>query len=234
MKESLELDEYKIKKLGIEQGMKFEVCIENGQPIFTGVVSKLDEDSLWISNVNGGNVPSVIYNSKIRLKGFSANNINILYGVICGSSALFWKINKISKQSYYNARDYYRQPVSIETKVERIDFADSGNEDKKKMSVSALPCKILNISGSGLLISSKEKYSVGTMLEFCNLSLIPDHAPFCLKCRILRMEENDKEYFYGCKFEEMDKKVQERLVQEIFMLQRIEIKRQNGQNSEYD
>ena len=47
--------------------------------------------------------------------------------------------------------------------------------------------------------------------------------------KVLRANEQEGKYFHGCRFIDINTKEQERMVREIFLLQRDEIRRRNGQ-----
>ena len=53
---------------------------------------------------------------------------------------------------------------------------------------------------------------------------------FCCDRRFpVNANEQEGKYFHGCRFIDINTKEQERMVREIFLLQRDEIRRRNGQ-----
>ena len=66
-------------------------------------------------------------------------------------------------------------------------------------------------------------------MQLGEIKFYPDHPPFALRCKVLRANEQEGKYFHGCRFIDINPKEQERMVREIFLLQRDEIRRRNGQ-----
>ena len=105
----------------LKVGMRLEMLSENQTPLFKGVISKKDDECIWVSHAEGSEVPPVVYNSRVRLKGYKKDdNILMLCGTVFGSTPLFWKIGQISEFSIFNKRENYRHPVSIVTTACRL------------------------------------------------------------------------------------------------------------------
>lgn len=214
--------------LGLKEGMRLELLSEFEVFLFNGVLSKIDEDAIWVANANGGDVPSIIYNTNVRLKGIRQDSSAvILFGKIRGSTPLLWKIGEVSQYSFYNKRSYYRQSVSIETTVYSLRDEPEGESNAYSLSAPAERCKILNISGGGLQFSSNRQFPLNTSVQIGDITLRPAQAPFSLKCSILRVTENGGRFFHGCQFIDLDGKEQERLIRDVFLLQGEEIRRRN-------
>lgn len=213
-------------RFGLKEGMRLELLSEFEVFLFAGVLSKIDEDAIWVANADGGDVPSIIYNTNVRLKGIRQDGGTvILFGTIRGSSSLFWKIDQLSQYSFYNKRSYYRQSVSIETTVYSLRDEPDGESKAYNLSIPAEHCKVLNISGGGLLFSSNRHFRLNTSVQMGDIVLRPAQAPFSLKCSILRVTDNGGRFFHGCQFIDLDGKEQERLIRDVFLLQGEEIRR---------
>ena len=101
--------------------MRLEMLSENQTPLFKGVISKKDDECIWVSHAEGSEVPPVVYNSRVRLKGYKKDdNILMLCGTVFGSTPLFWKIGQVSEFSIFNKRENYRHPVAIVTTARRL------------------------------------------------------------------------------------------------------------------
>lgn len=222
------MTEHSEKNLGLKENMRLELFSEEQVFYFRGILNKIDEDAICVKNANGADVPPIIYNSKIRLTGIREDGRSIiLYGVICGSSSSFWKIGHLSQYNFYNKRNYYRHFGSIETTVTPLIYDSEAEEGMPCLSDSAETCKVLNISGGGLMFYCKKRFPLNSTIQMGAISLLSAHSPFLLKCQILRITEQDGKYFYNCRFTDLDGKEQERLIREIFLKQAEEIRRRN-------
>lgn len=220
---------YAVSELKV--GARLEVLSENHTPLLSCVISKTEDECVWVSHAKGESMPSIIYNSRVILKKIITkdDSILMLYGTILGSNAQIWKIGELSEFSIFNRRENYRQSTDISTTVcylpqkseeaEGVDHANTMNQAEK--------CKVLNISRGGLLFNSKKLFPVNSNVQMGEFCLYPNHPPFTLRCRILHTREWGGKHIHGCCFIELTAKEQERIVQDIFLLQRDEIRRRN-------
>lgn len=220
----------------LKVGMRLEMLSEENQTLlYKGVISKKDDECIWVSHAEGSEVPPVVYNSRVRLKGYKkGDNILMLCGTVFGSSPLFWKIGQISEFSIFNRRENYRHPVAIVTTARRLPQkpGESPAEEEpgdEYVAVGTEQCAVVNISSGGVLFCCDHRFPVNANVQLGEIKFYPDHPPFALRCKVLRVSEQDGRYFHGCRFIDINTKEQERMVREIFLLQRDEIRRRNGQ-----
>ena len=220
----------------LKVGMRLEMLSEENQTLlYKGVISKTDDECIWVSHADGNEVPPVVYNSRVRLKGYKKDdNILMLCGTVFGSSPLFWKIGQISEFSIFNKRENYRHPVSIVTTARRLpqEPGESPAEEEPGDEYAAgrtERCALVNISSGGVLFCCDHRFPVNANVQLGEIRFYPDHPPFALRCKVLRVNEQEGKYFHGCRFIDINTKEQERMVREIFLLQRDEIRRRNGQ-----
>ena len=220
----------------LKVGMRLEMLSEENQTLlYKGVISKTDDECIWVSHADGNEVPPVVYNSRVRLRGHKkGDNILMLCGTVFGSSPLFWKIGQISEFSIFNKRENYRHPVAIVTTARRLpqEPGESPAEEEpgdEYVAVGTERCAVVNISGGGVLFCCDHRFPVNANVQLGEIKLYPDHPPFVLRCKVLRANEQEGKYFHGCRFIDINTKEQERMVREIFLLQRDEIRRRNGQ-----
>ena len=92
----------------------------------------------------------------------------------------------------------------------------------------AAACHVLDISGGGILISSREEYDEGDRLAISGIYLVETEEPYSFSCHVRRRlpEEETDLIRYGCQFESLTTKEQDRLLHAIFILQREEIRKQ--------
>lgn len=221
----------------LKVGMRLEMLSENQTPLFKGVISKKDDECIWVSHAEGSEVPPVVYNSRVRLKGYKKDdNILILCGTVLGSTPLFWKIGQISEFSIFNKRENYRHPVAIVTTARRLpnrpgEEPEEETEEETEeecVAVGTEQCAVVNISIGGVLFCCDHRFPVNATVQLGEIRFYPDHLPFVLRCKVLRASEQDGRYFHGCRFIDLSGKEQERMVREIFLMQRDEIRRRNG------
>ena len=88
---------------------------------------------------------------------------------------------------------------------------------------------MVNISSGGVLFCCDHRFPVNANVQLGEIKFYPDHPPFVLRCKVLRASEQEGKSSHGCRFIDINTKEQERMVREIFLLQRDEIRRRNGQ-----
>lgn len=191
----------------LKVGMRLEMLSgENQTLLYKGVISKKDDECIWVSHADGNEVPPIVYNSRVRLKGYKKDdNILMLCGTVFGSSPLFWKIGQISEFSIFNKRENYRHPVSIVTTARRLPQKpgespaeeESGDE---YVAVGTEQCAVVNISIGGVLFCCDHRFPVNASVQLGEIRFYPDHLPFVLRCKVLRASEQDGRYFHGCRF----------------------------------
>ena len=227
------LAEYILGNSELKVGMRLEMLSENQTPLFKGVISKKDDECIWVSHAEGKDVPAVVYNSRVRLRGYRKNDsILLLCGTVFGSSPLFWKIGDISEFSIFNKRESYRHPVAIVTTARRLPHRPGEEPEEETgedcVAVGTEQCAVVNVSGGGVLFCCDHRFPINANVQLGEIQLYPDRPPFALRCKVLRVSEQDGRYFHGCRFIDLGAKEQERMVQEIFLMQRDEIRRRNS------
>ena len=86
---------------------------------------------------------------------------------------------------------------------------------------------MIDVSSGGLKFSSGEDYETGDRLTLKGVWLVESMDPFSFNCRIRRVgkpEEDGVTRRYGCQFEPMSDREQDRLLRAIFTLQREQIR----------
>ncbi len=120
-------------------------------------------------------------------------------------------------------RAFFRQRISLKTPALCARRSSAGVEAKR-----AAPCQILDISAGGMLLTSQEEYQEGNRLSITGVYLVDPEDPFAFRCLVRRVgdAEEDGSIRYGCQFESIAPREQDRLLSAIFTLQREEIRRQ--------
>ena len=94
--------------LGLYLGMTLEVLTTENKPIFIGRTTDMDDDAIDIASASGGEVPPVLYNTEIRLRGFLPGMRPImLSGVVCGSAGHFWRVHQLKSLYVQENRGFF-------------------------------------------------------------------------------------------------------------------------------
>jgi len=212
----------------LKPGMKLEVLNTVDHFIYNGILDKIENDAIFVSNASGDDAPYVICNTNVKLKGFLPGGENIiLYGNVCGSHPDFWKIDKINTFSFEDVRNFYRQRTEeAHGIVMQIDI-DEYDPDEDSDTAPKYPCDILNISGGGALMKCSTRYAKDSYVEISRLEVNNMSRPYTFTAKIVRVNEDYNSYLYGLEFVDVDKKEHERLIRDIFRMQKFERQQRN-------
>lgn len=214
--------------LHVEVGMLLEVLNESNEVLFRARVEEFDGDSMRITNDLGGEMPPVLYNTEYKLRGHLPGNQTAVYhGTVCGSTAYMWKLDQITNWHTWERREFFRQNISVEALVQRVRSVHDKKDDTP-LRGPTVKCKLLDVSGGGVLMGCDEKYERGDELRVGHAEIMPDSEPFSFHCIVRRAQEARYTNLYGCQFLDMNPAEQDRLIRAIFLLQREEAKRLRG------
>ena len=208
--------------LPLTEGMTVEVMTIKNQITFVGKVESYAGGVLTVRASTGGELPPVLFNREVKLRFFRGNQSIIAGASVCGSSPWLWKLDRLERLFEQEHRVFFRQNVDREAKVQCVE-PPPAEEDKE---ASPQPCRILDISASGLRLSTREIYQEGDLLLVTGLVFVRGEEPFVLHCRVRRAQnEGGGRFLYGCQIEDLSEREQDRLLRTIFIVQRNE--RQN-------
>ncbi len=214
--------------LEVEVGMLLEVLNENNEILFRARVTDFDGDSIRLENASGGSVPPVVYNTEYKLRGHLSDERRVVYhGTVCGSTRTMWKMDQLANWFTWEKREFFRQNISVEAVLTRVKRAEDG-PSAPLLEEDEYNCKLLDVSGGGVLISCDALFSVNDQLRVSNAEILPDTDPFAFRCSVRRVEQVIHTNLYGCQFLRLRPNEQDRLVRAIFTLQREEAKRLRG------
>ncbi|MCI8360493.1 MAG: PilZ domain-containing protein [Clostridiales bacterium] len=215
------------QELKLRSGMTVEVLTRDNQVVFLARVVEMHDKSVKLTSVSGDDVPQVFYNAEIKLRSFLSDMKTVLFeGVVRGSSENFWIIEELKGQ-VRQGRAFYRQSVSTKAHVSCVNGIYAPNR-KRADGGKIAACDILDISGGGVRVSCKEKFEEGDWLFIMDANFAPVKDQFSFTCRVLRVEFKRNMYIYGCQFEGLSQKEQDRLIEAIFVLQREETQHKSG------
>lgn len=204
-------------------GATVEVLSKDNRLIFVGRVDSWRGEAVVIREAKDNDLPMALYNKEVKLRFFRERGNPVLKGKVCGSTNLIWKVDRLEKMFTKEQRAFFRQGIStnIEGKCTRRIVQGGRN-------IRVDPCRVLDISAGGMLIASKEEYVVNDRLSVFSVYFTKREGPFSFNCQVRRVGEPDAGGMrrYGCKFEALSPKEQDRLLRAIFAVQREEIRSQ--------
>ncbi|NCE66132.1 PilZ domain-containing protein [Pseudoflavonifractor sp. 524-17] len=207
-----------IGQLELRPGMRVEVLTIDNKLTFLGKVDNYRRGMLQIRGAKDEILPPALYNREVKLQFFQGSSIFVFQGAICGGNDDFWRVHELQIMSVEERREYFRQYINVPAKVERENH--SGQTQ----------CTILDISAGGLLLKSKDSYEVGELLCITRARIVREEEDFSFTCRVRRVVEEGSKRVYGCQFEALPSREQNRLLRAILIAQRKD--RQRGQKRE--
>lgn len=194
-------------------GMKVEVLTPANALIFVGRIRLLTGNQVDVLGETGGFLPRGLYNQRVKLRCFQRDGETFtLNGTVGPNDPKFWRIEKLQSLQSGENRSFFRQNTGVDGQV----LPPSGQK---------YPCKVLDISAGGARVLTTKLFQLETTFQL-EVSLLPEEEPFTLTCQVKRTSVRAqtgspmKKFEYGCQFVEVPPRVQERLLQVIFTLQR--------------
>lgn len=203
---------------GLESGDLVEVLSVENHLFFVATVHILDRDHIELREETEAYVPQAEYNMRVKVRAFrSSERVIALYGQICGSSASFWRVDRLEAIKTPEKRDFFRQNIRLEAQIR-------GMQDSKSQ-----PCRLLDISAGGALVRCQEDFRAGQLVRLIGVHLTPGEDAYNFTCRIQRVQPSEGSTDYGCRFVQMNSKDEDRLMRSILILQRKALQaRRNG------
>ena len=146
----------------------------------------------------------------------------MLRGKVCGCSEEIWKLDQLESMFTRDQRASFRQSISTSIHAQCHRRQPPRGEPEKK----GTDCHVIDVSSGGLMFSSTETYEMGDRLLLRGVRLAESMEPFSFNCQVRRAGDPDEEGIahYGCQFEPMSDRDQDRLLRAIFTIQREEIR----------
>lgn len=212
--------------LGLRSDMLVEVMNALNFLVFLGRVDSIKDGTVTIRDNRGNDLPQAMYNEEVRLSFKHDGDTTMLRGKICGCSKEIWKLDQIESLFTRDQRSTFRQ--SISTSILARCFRRSLRGDPEKDGVE---CHVVDVSSGGLMFSSLGSFEIGDRLIIMGVRLTDSTDPFTFSCQVRRLgRSEDGVLCYGCQFERMTEREQDRLLRAIFALQREEIRLQKEKN----
>ena len=209
-------------ELGLRPDMLVEVMTSDNYLAFLGKVDSIKDGAVVLRDNRGNELPQVMYNREMRLSFKREGETTMLRGKICGCSGEIWKLDQLESMFTKDQRASFRQSISTSTPAKCHRRSWRGEVDKK-----GSDCHVIDVSSGGLKFSSEESYETGDRLALKGVWLVESMDPFNFNCRVRRvgdLEEDGVTRRYGCQFEPMQDREQDRLLRAIFTVQREQIR----------
>lgn len=206
-------EDQKLDMIGLYEGLSIEVLTLENDLTFQGRLERVRPEYIQIRENGGGELPPVLLNKEIKMRCTPRESqVLILRGQICGSTQWFWRVDRIQILHVQEKRGFFRQRVNVGTSLIRM-----GDEE-------VMPCRLLDISagGVGVVLQCTEELHPNDRILLKDAKIVPEEPPFSFHCRVRRVVQQGGQWVYGCEFEDMSTREQDRLLRAIFITQRRE------------
>lgn len=210
---------------GLSPGMAVEVLNLQNRLIRMTRVESCQNGAVILRDARGDDLPRMVYNQELKLRFFQGADSTLLQGKICGSTDQIWKVDRLERKFSKEQRAFFRQRINTSVLGKCYRRTSRGTVLKE-----GSPCRVLDVSAGGLLLASLESFVLGERLIVTEVQLTKAIAPFTFQCQVRRAGGREGGLIrYGCQFEALHPKEQDRLLEAIFTVQREEIRRQKEQ-----
>lgn len=192
-------------------GMRVEVTTPENHLLFVGRLKIYGAGVLEVRCEPEGQAPQAMYKQPVKIRGFQKNaQAFSLNGTVCRSCENFWHIENLEFLQSRDHRDFFRQHAELKGLV---------IPNQRYREQEQLPCVVQDISASGVRLTVKKEFKVGSVF-LMDLTVVSEEAPFAFTCEVEWCNQRRRDFEYGCRFQNLSEKEQERLLQAIFALQR--------------
>ena len=208
----------------LQPGTVAEVMTPENRLIYVGKIEKIQNGGVYIRELNDDTLPMVLVNKPVKVRFYRDEGNLVLRGKVCGSTMRMWKVDRLEGTFTREQRAFFRQNISVNIKAQCGKLLRRGGRPDV-----LFPCQVLDISAGGMLISCGEVFAEGERLAVLDVPLVDGAPTFAFYCQIRRAGVWKKGvYRYGCQFEALTPRDQDRLLQAIFTIQREEIKKRKA------
>ncbi|MCI8423662.1 MAG: PilZ domain-containing protein [Lawsonibacter sp.] len=216
----LESEAIAVDQLNLKEGMVTEIMTPKNKLVFIGKIESYANGVLTVRESAERELPLAVYNREVKARFIQGERIVMVKGKVCGSTKTLWRIDRLEAELMQEKRAFFRQSVTLDTPGTCV--LRSAGALNSRGGHGEGPCKIVDVSVGGIRISSPERYEVGDRLSIINVHIVPSEEPFSFTCRVRRAVPDGRESLYGCQFEALLPKEQDRLLRAIFTVQRLE------------
>ena len=200
------------EKHEIYSGMWVEVTTDNGQILFVAKLMGVHGSKAELHQYSETELPVSEEPLHVRIRGYSDHERKAVHmeGIITPMPRHIWQVDELSLIRIGNDRAFFRLDTDLDATVTMFSGLAMGEK----------PCTLLNISVGGARISSEYNYHEGDKF-LLKVKLIEDRPESVMFCQVLRVIEKDGQKLeYGCQFLELPEEDQDKIMQNIFEVQR--------------
>lgn len=204
--------------------VRCEVYSTDNHLLFLGEITDYSDknDEIRLENYRGKEIPWNILSVDMTIRVFvytksGRSFIHIVEGNIALLMRTYLLLEVKSILSKGEGRKNFRQGVNSYAKV-----ALSYNPANEQI------CRVIDVSltGCALAVKDQEEYEVGEEITVSDMQLRKGSVSHCFQCEIVRKKPLESgEIFYGCKFQHISVKAEDKLIQDIFALQAEDLNR---------
>lgn len=196
----------------IYSGMRVEVTAADGHLLFVAKLLAPHENTAELHQYSEVGLSHESGPIPVKIRGYNDREGKAVYmeGVITPEQNRIWQVEQLKVAKVENDRAFFRLNTNIDATITTFSGLSAGEK----------PCKLLNISVGGASIGSEDKHYEGDKF-LLKVKLLEDRPLSVMLCQVLRVIEKDAANFiYGCRFLELTEEDQERILQNIFAVQR--------------
>ena len=201
-----------VEELEIYSGMRVEVTTFEGNLLFVAKLLNLHGKEAELHQYSETELSQTEEPLHVRIRGYSDHTRKAVYmeGIITPTPKHIWNVEELTVTQIGNDRAFFRLDTNLDATAAMFSGLNMGEK----------PCKLLNISVGGGCISSEYRYHAGDKF-LLKVKLMEDRPESVMFCQVLRViEKGDRKFEYGCQFLELTAEDQEKIIQNIFAVQR--------------
>lgn len=206
-------------------GCLCEVRTPANKLIFLGRIQDFDGCSVTVFPTGGKEAPPVIFNDEFKLVlRIPRRSVSVWRGSVRGSTRWFWKLDQLERYHLQELRANFRQPVDLRANVLCVNALYPEKSCPEPQYDWKL-CRVLDISLGGLRLQGQPFFHLHDYLVVTDLFLdefSPRPYVFTVKVRWETIRSR-LEAQYGCAFEPMGVREEDRLCAAILKLQREDL-----------
>lgn len=211
-------------RLPLQSGMLADVLTMDNELSFTGRVAEYDGTTVTIRDSRGRDLPVGVYGKQVKLRFERSDENLMVHGKICRSSPDCWAVDQLEQQFTAPKRAFFRQRIEVKAEVTCVRRGPIDSQLRRGVGWS--DCTVVDVSASGLRLTSREPFCEGDLLSIRSVRLAERLPPFSFSCHVRRaVRGDDGSTLCGCQIEPLPAKDQAQLEEAIFILQREEIQR---------
>lgn len=207
----------------LRREMSVEILGEDGQVMFSGVITECSRREITIGRRPGGlSFKPCEIGSGVVIQGRDSKMAQFyLRAVVAESSRIHIRLKDLVQEVRDDLRDTFR--LAVNTPITIFYYDDEYGQ-------LPMDCTLVDISTGGCCISSEQFYEDGQVLRI--RIKLENYAPMDLVGEVIRVtERGPTDYSYGILFAQLDKREQDILTRTLLNMQvgdRVEHSRVNG------